>query len=104
MPGVLPNFICSHVPMEIFLFYKTGKKPGNQKKSCLHKGRNGRFLYSCILLRFQNTLGIMSSGAPPSRERTHMTTSPATKRMGGILHLQVGISPLRSFLFSRRFI
>jgi hypothetical protein len=26
-----PNFICSHVPTEIFIFYKTGMKPGNQK-------------------------------------------------------------------------
>ncbi len=30
MPGgSSPNFICSHVPMEIFLFYKMGKKWGN---------------------------------------------------------------------------
>ncbi len=30
--GQLPNFICSHVPMEIFLSYKTGKKLGNWKR------------------------------------------------------------------------
>jgi hypothetical protein len=26
-----PNFICSHIFMEIFVFYKTGKKRGNKK-------------------------------------------------------------------------
>jgi hypothetical protein len=25
--GSSPNFICSHLPMEIFLFYETGKNP-----------------------------------------------------------------------------
>jgi hypothetical protein len=25
--------LCSHVPMEIFLFYETGKKQGNKKES-----------------------------------------------------------------------
>jgi hypothetical protein len=41
MPGVLPNFVCSHVPMEIFLFYKTGKKPGNQKRVVYIRGGMG---------------------------------------------------------------
>ncbi len=31
-PRELPNFICSHVPMEIFLFDKMGKKGGNEKR------------------------------------------------------------------------
>jgi hypothetical protein len=26
----LPNFICSHIPLEIFLIYKMGKKQGNR--------------------------------------------------------------------------
>jgi hypothetical protein len=30
--GSSPNYICSHIPMEIFLFYKVGKKQGNKKK------------------------------------------------------------------------
>jgi hypothetical protein len=35
----LPNFICSHVPMEIFLFYETRKKGRNQKKVvCIRQG------------------------------------------------------------------
>jgi hypothetical protein len=29
--GELPNVICSHVPMEIFLFYETGKKQKKRK-------------------------------------------------------------------------
>jgi hypothetical protein len=42
MPGELPpNFICSHVPIEVFLFYKMGKKQGNKKKRVVY-GR-GRF-------------------------------------------------------------
>jgi hypothetical protein len=32
MQGELPNYICSHVPMEIFLLYETRKKLGNQKR------------------------------------------------------------------------
>jgi hypothetical protein len=28
----LPNFIRSHIPMEIFLFYETRKKGRNQKR------------------------------------------------------------------------
>jgi hypothetical protein len=31
MPRELPNFICSHVPTEVFPFYKMGKKQGNEK-------------------------------------------------------------------------
>jgi hypothetical protein len=30
--GSSPNSICSHIPMEIFIFYGTGKKRGNQKR------------------------------------------------------------------------
>jgi hypothetical protein len=30
--GNSPNFICSHIPMEIFLFYETGKKLVNKKR------------------------------------------------------------------------
>jgi hypothetical protein len=30
--GNSPNFICSHIPMEIFLFYEAGKNLGNQKR------------------------------------------------------------------------
>jgi hypothetical protein len=70
MPGELPpNFICSLVPIEVFLFYKMGKKQGNNKKSCLRKGE--------VLLRFGNALGrlIMPSGAPPTEEHTRMGTS-----------------------------
>jgi hypothetical protein len=37
----LPDFICSHVPMEIFLFYEMGKKCGNKKRFVY--GRGGSF-------------------------------------------------------------
>jgi hypothetical protein len=66
-PGELPNLICSHVPMEVFLFYERGKKKGKSKEGCLQKGR---FLYLCVLLMFRNTLGFMPSGCP-SLKRTH---------------------------------
>jgi hypothetical protein len=32
MLGELPNFICSHVPMEIFLFYKYGERRDEIKR------------------------------------------------------------------------
>jgi hypothetical protein len=48
----------------------------NKKKSCLHKGR---FLYSCVLLRFGNTFRLMPSSAPSTGEHTrHMKTSLTT--------------------------
>ncbi len=58
------KFLCSHVPMEVFLFYETRKKEVNKKQSSLRKGR---FLYLCVLLRFGNTLGIMPLSAPSPR-------------------------------------
>jgi hypothetical protein len=36
--GSSPNFICSHVPMEIFLFYEIGKKWGNEKRVVYLRG------------------------------------------------------------------
>jgi hypothetical protein len=36
--GNSPNFICSHVPMEIFLFYQMRKRQGNKKRVVLRKG------------------------------------------------------------------
>jgi hypothetical protein len=46
--GSSHNFICSHVPMEIFNFYKMGKKQRNKKRVVYIKGR--KFQYSCIPL------------------------------------------------------
>jgi hypothetical protein len=71
MPMELPDFICSHVPMEI------RKKRGIKKRVVFCKGR---FMYPCILLRFKNTLGLMPLGAPPSGEHTHARTSSTTFR------------------------
>jgi len=51
------------------------KKGGKKKENCFHKRR---FLNSCVLLRFENTLGLKPSSAPPSREHTRMGTSPTT--------------------------
>jgi len=70
--GSSPNFICSHLPMEIFLFKKESRK---LKESCLRKGR---FLYSCVLLRYRNTIRLTPLSAPPSGEHTCVGTSPAT--------------------------
>jgi hypothetical protein len=36
--GSPPNFICFHVPMEIFLFCETGKKQGNKKRILYIRG------------------------------------------------------------------
>jgi hypothetical protein len=82
MPRKLPNFICSHVPMEIFLFYESGKNLGNQNRVCLRKGR---FPYLCVL-----------SGGPPSRECTCAGTSPRIKRL---LALHFFLSSLPAFFF-----
>ncbi len=71
--GISLNFICSHVPMEIFIFYEMKKKGGNKKRVVLHKGR---FLYSCVLLKFGNTFDLMPSSAPPLGECTLIGTSP----------------------------
>jgi hypothetical protein len=63
--------------MKIFLFYEMRKKGGNKKRVVLHKGRF-MFLYSCVLLKFGNTLDLMPSSALPSGECTHTGTSPTT--------------------------
>jgi hypothetical protein len=86
MPGELPQFISSHDPVEIFLVYETEKKQGN-KKSCLLKGE---FLYSCILLRFGNTLELRPSGVPPPGECTCTGTSLTTKST--VISSRVGTS------------
>jgi hypothetical protein len=44
--------------------------------SCLHKGR---FLYSCVLLRFGNTFRLMPSSVPPSGECTRRTKTSFMK-------------------------
>jgi len=38
MQGGVPNFICSHVPMEIFLLHERRKKQGNQKRVVYIRG------------------------------------------------------------------
>jgi hypothetical protein len=49
-------------------FVRNKKETRKLKESCLCKGR---FLYSCVLLRFGNTLELTRLGAPPSGEHTH---------------------------------
>jgi hypothetical protein len=75
MPGELPNFICFHDSMEIFIFNETRKKQGIKRELFM----KGRFMYLCLLLRFGNTLGLTPLGAPPSRECTCEGTSLTTK-------------------------
>jgi hypothetical protein len=38
--------MCSHVPMEIFLFYETGKKPGNKNRVVYVKGNSCTHVFS----------------------------------------------------------
>jgi hypothetical protein len=54
--------------MEIFLFYELRKKGGIKKSVVLHKGR---VLIVMRSLEVWNTLGLMPSSGPPSRERMH---------------------------------
>ncbi len=62
--GSSPNFICSRVHMEIFIFYETGKKPRNKKRVVFTLGR---FPYSCVLLRttFNDDVLFEPSPSPP---------------------------------------
>jgi hypothetical protein len=64
--GSSPNFVCSHIPMEIFLFYKMGKKWGNKNKRVVYLKE--RFpSYSWVLVRLLgNDLGC------PSLTRTNL--------------------------------
>jgi hypothetical protein len=72
----LPNLICSHILNGNISFLRNGKEARKSKESPLCKGR---FLNSCILLRFGKTLGLMLSSAFPSGEHAHIGTSPTTK-------------------------
>jgi hypothetical protein len=61
--------------MEVFLFYKMGKKRENQKRVSSYKGevpiligelvyiRGGSHTHSWVLLRFENTLKLTPSSA-----------------------------------------
>jgi hypothetical protein len=78
-------FLSSHVPIEIFLFHKIGKKWGNQKRVVLLKGQ---FLYLCILLGVGNThaLGSHSWVALPKENALVGGASPTTKPTCGDKH------------------
>ncbi len=41
-----PRALCQEVPSEIFLFYKTGKKPGNQKRDVCKRGSSHTCVFS----------------------------------------------------------
>jgi hypothetical protein len=68
--GSSPNFICSHIPLEIFLVYIMGKKWGNKKRVVYVRGG------SCTRA-FSWGLGAPLDDPLPSGERTR--TSPTTK-------------------------
>jgi hypothetical protein len=70
MQGELSIFICSHIPMEIFLFSETGKKWENQKRVVYVRGGS----CTCVFSWGSGT----SSGAPPLGECTRTGTSPTT--------------------------
>jgi len=60
MPRELPQFYMfssSHGNIYIFLFYKTRNKGEEMKRELVLVSL--RFLYSCGILRFRNTLGLM---------------------------------------------
>lgn len=63
MPGELPQFRCSHFPMENFFFPTKWERSKKIKKRVVNY--KGRCLYSCVLLRFENTFGW------PSLRRMH---------------------------------
>jgi hypothetical protein len=42
----LPNFIGSHIPMEIFLIYKMGKKQGNRNRVVYIRGGSHTWAFS----------------------------------------------------------
>jgi hypothetical protein len=76
--GSYPNFICSHVPCKHF-FYAKWERIVEMKRELLPlRGGSSSYAFLCILQRFGNTLGLMPSSAPPSREHTHIGTSPTT--------------------------
>ncbi len=69
MLGELPNFLCSQVPMEIFLFHKIGKKWGNQKRVVYTRAGSCTCAFSWGLgtpLHLAPTLGC------PSLRRMHL--------------------------------
>jgi len=55
--GSSPNFKCSHISMEIFLFYEIGKKRGNKKR--VVSARGGSRTYA-----FSQGLGTLSGSHP----------------------------------------
>jgi hypothetical protein len=69
------KFMCSHVPMEIFLFYETGKKPGNKKRVVYVRRDSRTHVFSW---GSGTPLDSRPQFAPPSREHTRMGTSPTT--------------------------
>jgi hypothetical protein len=82
--GSSPNFICSHVPMEIFLFYEMRKKGGNEKRVvCIGGGGSCTHVFSW---GFGNTLGLTPWSAPPSEEKHHTGTSPTTFKCSLSIH------------------
>jgi hypothetical protein len=46
MLRISPNFICSHVPMEVFHFYEMGKKPRNEKRVVYIRGGSSTRAFS----------------------------------------------------------
>jgi hypothetical protein len=73
-------------PWKYFLLYEMGKKQGNQKRALLHKGR---FSYSCVLLRFGNTLVQAHALECPSLRRTcSYGNFPYNKRGNTVLVLK----------------
>ncbi len=78
-----PRALCQAVPQfhmfprshRNIYFPQNGKEARKPKEICLQKGR---FPYLCVLLRFENTLGFMPLGGPPSGEHSCTRTSPTT--------------------------
>jgi len=63
--GSSPNFTCSHIFMEIFLFYQTGKKRGNKKTLAYVRGGSSTRAFPWCL-------------GTPSGEWTHMYVHKGT--------------------------
>jgi hypothetical protein len=95
--GSSPDFIHSHVPMEIFLCF-TKWEEIKRELLCLCKG--------VVLILVLDTLKLTPSGAPHLGVRTHIGTSliqHVTSKIGGsfclIYWLVVDVSPIWIFIF-----
>ncbi len=69
--GYSPNLICSHIPMKIFFFYKTGKKPRNKDRVIYLKA----YTLGCSSLRRTHSYGNLPYNKIQHNMHFHITQS-----------------------------